>query len=62
MCTAGEMKHGPIALIDSNMPVVAIAPRDPLYKKMLSNIEEGTNIKILFTKNYRLPVMRSTEA
>jgi glucosamine--fructose-6-phosphate aminotransferase (isomerizing) len=37
---AGEMKHGPIALIDARMPVVAIAPRDPLYKKMMSNIEE----------------------
>jgi glucosamine--fructose-6-phosphate aminotransferase (isomerizing) len=37
---AGEMKHGPIALIDSKMPVVCLAPRDPLYKKMMSNIEE----------------------
>ncbi len=37
---AGEMKHGPIALIDAKMPVVAIAPRDLLYKKMMSNIEE----------------------
>jgi glucosamine--fructose-6-phosphate aminotransferase (isomerizing) len=37
---AGEMKHGPIALIDARMPVVAVAPRDPLYKKMMSNIEE----------------------
>ncbi len=37
---AGEMKHGPIALIDSRMPVVALAPRDQLYKKMMSNIEE----------------------
>jgi glucosamine--fructose-6-phosphate aminotransferase (isomerizing) len=37
---AGEMKHGPIALIDPRMPVVAIAPRGPLYDKMASNIEE----------------------
>ncbi len=37
---AGEMKHGPIALIDEAMPVVAIAPRDGVYEKMLSNIEE----------------------
>jgi glucosamine--fructose-6-phosphate aminotransferase (isomerizing) len=37
---AGEMKHGPIALIDSKMPVVAIATRDQHYGKMLSNIEE----------------------
>jgi glutamine---fructose-6-phosphate transaminase (isomerizing) len=37
---AGEMKHGPIALIDSRMPVVAIAPMGPTYEKMASNIEE----------------------
>ena len=37
---AGEMKHGPIALIDHNMPVVAIAPQDHVYEKILSNIEE----------------------
>ncbi len=37
---AAEMKHGPIALIDENMPVVCIAPRDSVYQKVLSNIEE----------------------
>jgi glucosamine--fructose-6-phosphate aminotransferase (isomerizing) len=37
---AGEMKHGPIALIDHNMPVVAIAPRDHVYEKVVSNMEE----------------------
>jgi glutamine---fructose-6-phosphate transaminase (isomerizing) len=37
---AGEMKHGPIALIDERMPVVAIAVRDEHYAKMLSNVEE----------------------
>jgi glucosamine--fructose-6-phosphate aminotransferase (isomerizing) len=37
---AGEMKHGPIALIDQSVPVVAIAVRDGLYDKMLSNIEQ----------------------
>jgi glucosamine--fructose-6-phosphate aminotransferase (isomerizing) len=37
---AGEMKHGPIALIDENMPVVAIAPNDHVYEKMLGNIQE----------------------
>jgi glucosamine--fructose-6-phosphate aminotransferase (isomerizing) len=37
---AAEMKHGPIALIDENMPVVCIAPRDSVYPKVLSNIEE----------------------
>jgi glucosamine--fructose-6-phosphate aminotransferase (isomerizing) len=34
------MKHGPIALIDEEMPVVAIAPHDHVFEKMLSNIEE----------------------
>ena len=37
---AAEMKHGPIALIDANMPVVVVAPRDHTYDKVLSNIEE----------------------
>jgi glucosamine--fructose-6-phosphate aminotransferase (isomerizing) len=37
---AGEMKHGPIALIDDDMPVVAIAPKTAIYEKMLANIEE----------------------
>ncbi len=37
---AAEMKHGPIALIDENMPVVVIAIRDSLYDKVLNNIEE----------------------
>src|SRR6059036_865607 len=37
---AGEMKHGPIALIDQRMPVVAVAPVGPTHEKMCSNIEE----------------------
>ncbi|MEK7772807.1 MAG: glutamine--fructose-6-phosphate transaminase (isomerizing), partial [Deltaproteobacteria bacterium] len=37
---AGEMKHGPIALIDEEMPVVALAPMDPGYAKMIGNMEE----------------------
>ena len=37
---AAEMKHGPIALIDENMPVVVIAPKDAVYDKIKSNIEE----------------------
>ena len=37
---AAEMKHGPIALIDENMPVVFIAPRDDTYSKILANIQE----------------------
>ena len=37
---AGEMKHGPISLIDEEMPVVALIPKDDLYEKMLNNINE----------------------
>jgi glucosamine--fructose-6-phosphate aminotransferase (isomerizing) len=37
---AAEMKHGPIALIDENMPVVFIAPQDKTYEKIMSNIQE----------------------
>ena len=37
---AGEMKHGPISLIDRKMPVVALVPKDELYEKMLSNVNE----------------------
>lgn len=37
---AGEMKHGPVALIDEHMPVVAIAPQDALYEKMISQVEQ----------------------
>ena len=38
---AGEMKHGPIALVDKDMPVIAIAPHDPWYEKMVSQIEQA---------------------
>src|SRR5262249_19878158 len=37
---SGEMKHGPIALIDEQMPVVVIAPRGPGYDKVMSNLAE----------------------
>jgi glucosamine--fructose-6-phosphate aminotransferase (isomerizing) len=37
---AGEMKHGPIALINPDMPTVAVIPQDEMYEKMLSNIHE----------------------
>lgn len=39
-CSAGEMKHGPIAMIDENFPSVFIAPQDSVYEKMISNMEE----------------------
>jgi glucosamine--fructose-6-phosphate aminotransferase (isomerizing) len=38
---AGEMKHGPIALIDKNMPVLAVMPKDRWYEKMLSQVEQA---------------------
>jgi glucosamine--fructose-6-phosphate aminotransferase (isomerizing) len=38
---AGEMKHGPIAILDVKLPVVAIVPKDDLYEKTLSNIQEA---------------------
>jgi glucosamine--fructose-6-phosphate aminotransferase (isomerizing) len=38
---AGEMKHGPIALIDEHMPVVTIAPADHVFEKMIGNIQEA---------------------
>ena len=37
---AGELKHGPIALIDEHVPVVVIAPRDELFEKTISNMQE----------------------
>jgi glucosamine--fructose-6-phosphate aminotransferase (isomerizing) len=37
---AGELKHGPIALIDEAMPVIVIAPRDPVFEKTVSNMQE----------------------
>ncbi len=38
---AGELKHGPIALIDENVPVIVIAPHDSLYEKTISNMQEA---------------------
>jgi glucosamine--fructose-6-phosphate aminotransferase (isomerizing) len=38
---AGEMKHGPIALIDEEMPVVTIAPHDHVFEKMIGNVQEA---------------------
>ncbi len=50
---AGELKHGPIALIDYGVPVIALVPQDSTYDKMLSNIEEvrarGANIIAIIT-------------
>ena len=53
---AGEMKHGPIALIDEQVPVVTIAPRDDVFDKMLGNIQEakarGGSIVALTTEGH----------
>ena len=50
---AGEMKHGPLALIEDGMPVVVIAPRDEYYKKTLSNMQEviARGAKVLLITN-----------
>jgi glucosamine--fructose-6-phosphate aminotransferase (isomerizing) len=51
---AGEMKHGPIALIDERMPVVTIAPHDHVFEKMIGNLQEvkarGGSVIVLTTR------------
>jgi glucosamine--fructose-6-phosphate aminotransferase (isomerizing) len=59
---AGEMKHGPIALIDKDMPVVALAPRDPWREKMISQIEQakargGKVIAVATEGDERIPAL-----
>ncbi|MEL7006759.1 MAG: SIS domain-containing protein, partial [Bacteroidota bacterium] len=59
---AAEMKHGPIALIDENMPVVFIATRDSSYDKIVSNIQEvkarkGVVIAIVTEGDVLIPKM-----
>ena len=52
---AGEMKHGPLALIEEGMPVVVLAPRDGHYKKTISNMQEviarGAKVLLITNKN-----------
>ena len=52
---AAEMKHGPIALIDENMPVVVIAPKDALFDKIVSNVREikarGAKVIVITTQD-----------
>ena len=52
---AGEMKHGPLALIEEGMPVVVLAPRDEHYKKTMSNMQEviarGAKVLLITTSN-----------
>ncbi|MDA1167227.1 MAG: glutamine--fructose-6-phosphate transaminase (isomerizing) [Proteobacteria bacterium] len=52
---AGEMKHGPLALIEEGMPVIVLAPRDSYYKKTISNMQEviarGAKVLLITNKN-----------
>lgn len=57
---AGEMKHGPIALVDKDMPVITIAPLDPWYEKMISQVEQvkarGGEVVVIATEgDQRVP-------
>jgi glutamine---fructose-6-phosphate transaminase (isomerizing) len=58
---AGELKHGPIALIDKNMPVIAIAPNDDLLEKLKSNIQEvksrGSQMIVFEDENSKIKPM-----
>jgi glutamine---fructose-6-phosphate transaminase (isomerizing) len=62
---AGELKHGPIALIDKNMPVIAIAPNDELLSKLKSNLEEvksrGSQMIVFEDKNSKVKSMKAME-
>jgi glutamine---fructose-6-phosphate transaminase (isomerizing) len=64
---AGEMKHGPIALIDERMPVVAIAPNDHVFEKMIGNVQEakargGSVIAITSEGDSRMPALLDSQA
>ena len=62
---AGELKHGPIALIDKHMPVVAIAPNDELLEKLKSNLQEvkarGSQMIVFEDENSKVESMDSME-
>jgi len=62
---AGELKHGPIALIDKNMPVIAIAPNDGLLDKLKSNLHEvksrGSQMIVFEDKNSKIDPMEAME-
>jgi len=62
---AGELKHGPIALIDKNMPVIAIAPNDELLSKLKSNLQEvksrGSQMIVFEDENSKVEEMDSME-
>ncbi|GAB4276578.1 MAG: glutamine--fructose-6-phosphate transaminase (isomerizing) [Deferrisomatales bacterium] len=59
---AGEMKHGPIALVDDQLPVVALAPQGATYEKMLSNVQEvrardGRVVAVVTEGDEQMPAM-----
>jgi len=62
---AGELKHGPIALIDKNMPVIAIAPNDELLGKLKSNLQEvksrGSQMIVFEDENSKVKSMEAME-
>jgi len=62
---AGELKHGPIALIDKDMPVIAIAPNDNLLEKLKSNLQEvksrGSEMIVFEDQNSKVATMDSME-
>ena len=62
---AGELKHGPIALIDKNMPVIAIAPNDELLEKLKSNLQEvksrGSQMIVFEDENSKIQPMSGLE-
>jgi len=62
---AGELKHGPIALIDENMPVIAIAPNDKLLEKLKSNLQEvksrGSQMIVFEDGNSKVLPLDATE-
>ena len=62
---AGELKHGPIALIDDSMPVVAVAPNDELLSKLKSNLQEiksrGSQMIVFEGKDSKVKPMKGME-
>ncbi len=62
--SAGEMKHGPIALIDDKMPVVVIIPNDGLFEKSMSNLKEveSRNGRIIAVTNHATAELKNVAA
>jgi glutamine---fructose-6-phosphate transaminase (isomerizing) len=62
---AGELKHGPIALIDNNIPVIAVAPNDELLNKLKSNLQEiksrGSQMIVFEDKDSKVKPMKAME-